>query len=162
MPIRTIPHHEIPRCLGQRLFLKTSHSHSKQYTWLNFPQRLIVFPFCFLSCYFTSASIYNEFHDFLSGIVINPSIHPGLIHRHVYSQAHFGSQAMLVWRPKKTTTWFWMTAHLLTRELITDSAHLSSGVWLSRQKARYALFFWPRVKFIFIENHCKSISLCSY
>ena len=37
---------------------------------------------------------------------------------------------------------------------------VNAGVWLSRQKARYALFFWSRVKLIFFENHCKLLAIC--
>ena len=58
MPIRTIPHHEIQRCLGQELLLKIFHSNATRYTILILP--VLVFT--------------KNFMSFSSVIVINPSM----------------------------------------------------------------------------------------
>ena len=76
MPIRTISHHKVQRCLGRRLLFTTSYTHAKQYTLLILPE-IWFCPFRLFLVIFTSASIYIEFHGlFVSDC--NKSIHPSI------------------------------------------------------------------------------------
>ena len=93
----------LTRCLGQRLFFKTDHSHSQQYTWLN---RDWFFPFCFFVLLFPQCRYLPLISPlFVSGC--NESIHPcqrqpiavsfaPILCGHNFSCFHLGSRVLIV------------------------------------------------------------------